>query len=613
MCGIAGIYQLNKQTVTTGHLESMVKALHHRGPDDSGVENMGHVALGFVRLSIIDLSHAGHQPMLSDDERFVLTFNGEIFNYIELREELIQAGYQFKTQTDTEVLLKSYIHWGEDCLSKFNGMWAFVIYDKVKDEVFGARDRFGVKPFYYWETDSSVYWCSEIPPLLSVLPSKPEANEQAVFDYMVFNRTDQTEETFFRNIKKMQHGHCFVLNQQGFKIKKWYDLRKEVKKAKGFADASEFYEAFKSSIALRLRSDVPIGVCLSGGLDSSAIVTTLIDEFKLDTLSTFSAVYLKGDIGDESPFVDEFNEKVKHMHRVYPDGTTLANDLDKFVEAHGEPIPSTGPYAQFKVMELAKGKVVVTLDGQGADEQLAGYHYFFGFYFKDLFLKLRWGRLCREIYTNYKNHKSLLGLKSFVYFLLPTSIKTKTRVSQLSFLTPEFVKKYSNSNSVAGNIYGSASLNEALLDHFEYKLEHLLKWEDRNSMFFSLEARVPFLDYRLVERMIASRASMKIKDGMTKSVLREAMIGKLSEKIRVRKDKTGFDTPQDRWFREPQWQEMISQIVLSDSFASRKIIDVNQAKKLLEDHREGKVQAAKELWKMIHLELWYRKFIDSRR
>ena len=384
-----------------------------------------------------------------------------------------------------------------------------------------------------------------------------------------------------------------------------------MKKAKGFADANEFYDLFKSSIALRLRSDVPIGICLSGGLDSSAIVTAVIDEFKLDTLSTFSAVYNKGDIGDESDFIDEFNQKVKHMYRVYPDGTDLANDLDRFVEAHGEPIPSTGPYAQFKVMELAKGKVVVTLDGQGADEQLAGYHYFFGFYFKDLFLKLRWGRLCIEIYNNYKNHKSFFGLKSFVYFLLPTSIKTKTRVSQLSFLTPEFVKKYSNSNSVAGNIYGSRSLNDSLLDHFEYKLEHLLKWEDRNSMYFSLEARVPFLDYRLVERLAANRASMKIKNGMTKSVLREALIGKLSEKIGLRKDKTGFDTPQDRWFREPQWQKIISDIVLSDLFASRKIIDVQQAKKLLEDKRE--VQAAKELWKMIHLELWYRKFIDPSR
>ncbi len=612
MCGIAGIYHLNKGNIEVSKLEKMVKDLHHRGPDDNGVEYFGHLGLGFVRLSIIDLSPAGHQPMQSEDGRYTITFNGEIFNYIELRQELEQLGHVFSTKTDTEVLLRAYIEWGERCLHRLNGMWAFVIYDKKQDKLFGARDRFGVKPFYYVRVNDELFWCSEIPPLLSVLSGPPEANEQAIFDYMVFNRTDQTEATFFKHIKKLQHGCSFTIEKNEFLIKQWYHLREAVLQSKGFEDSDEFFEAFKSSIRLRLRSDVPIGVCLSGGLDSSAIVSTIVQDFKIETLQTFSAVYKKGDIGDESPFIQELSGMVKNMHKVYPDGNSLLLDLDRFVTAHAEPIPSTGPYAQFKVMELAKGKVVVTLDGQGADEELAGYHYFFGFYFKDLFLKLKWLTLARELYWNYKNHRSLLGIKSFFYFLLPSSIKTKTRVSQFNLLHPKFVGLYSHGNSVAGNIYGSKSLNDALLDHFEYKLEHLLKWEDRNSMYFSLEARVPFLDYRLVERMLASSSEKKIKNGMTKAILRDAMVGRLSEKIRVRKDKTGFDTPQDRWFREEKWMSLMAEIFQSEQFKSRNVVNVDKAMRLLQDHQQGKVQGAKELWKLLHLELWYRKFIDRK-
>jgi asparagine synthase (glutamine-hydrolysing) len=612
MCGIAGIFHLKKQDIELSKIDQMVKDLHHRGPDDHGIEKFGHLALGFVRLSIIDLSPAGHQPMQTTDGRYTITFNGEIFNYLELRQELEQLGHSFITKTDTEVLLKSYVQWGKECLHRFNGMWAFVIYDQLLDQLFAARDRFGVKPFYYVQEDDILFWCSEIPPLLRAVSTSPAANEQAVFDYLVFNRTDQTEATFFKNIYKLQHGCTLTIDRGQIEISKWYDLRKQVKLSSGFKSAHEFLEAFKSSIQLRLRSDVPIGVCLSGGLDSSAIVSTIVQDFGIDNLQTFSAVYKKGDVGDESTFIQELSKLVPEMHKIYPDGQTLMDDLDRFISAHAEPIPSTGPYAQFKVMELAKGKVVVTLDGQGADEELAGYHYFFGFYFKDLFLSLKWLTLCKELYWNYKHHKSLLGVKSFLYFLLPSSIKTKSRVSQFNLLHRNFVAAFSTTNSVAGNIYGSKSLNDALLDHFEYKLEHLLKWEDRNSMFFSLEARVPFLDYRLVEKTLASSADKKIKNGMTKAILREAMMGKLSEKIRVRKDKTGFDTPQDRWFREDKWVHFMYDIFQSEEFRSREIVNVDRAIGLLRAHQAGKIKAAKELWKLLHLELWYRKFIDRK-
>ena len=229
-----------------------------------------------------------------------MLFNGEIYNYIELREELVNEGFKFKTQTDTEVLLNSYIQWGEDCLNRFNGMWAFVILDKVKKEIFGARDRFGVKPFYYSLADNQFIFASDISAILKVLPDKPKPNEATIFDYLVYNRTDQNENTFFCGIMKLQHGHSFHLSlaESRFEIKKWYDLRSNLKKP--FSSPMEYQSQFSSSIGLRLRSDVPVGVCLSGGLDSSAIVSTLLKEYSKNDLKYIFCCIWKGDDGDES-------------------------------------------------------------------------------------------------------------------------------------------------------------------------------------------------------------------------------------------------------------------------------------------------------------------------
>jgi len=293
-----------------------------------------------------------------------------------------------------------------------------------------------------------------------------------------------------------------------------------------------------------------------------------------------------------------------------PDANSLAGDLDQFVKAHAEPIPTTSPYAQYKVMKLAKGKVVVTLDGQGADEELAGYHYFFGFYFKDLFTHGRIAKLSSELYHYLIKHHSLFGIKSFLFFMLPKSIRTKARVNEKGYLNSDFISKYKTSNSIAGNLYGSKNLTNALLDHFEYKLDHLLKWEDRNSMWFSLESRVPFLDYRLVEKTLATSSNWKIRKGMTKYILREAMQGVLPEKIRLRRDKIGFSTPQDEWFREAIWQNIVNGVLDSESFKSRNLIDPIIAKRLYKKHLAREINVSKEIWKWVHLELWFRKFID---
>ena len=609
MCGICGIVNFNNSPVQEDSIHKMMCIQKHRGPDDEGVFVHANIGLGFVRLSIIDLSSAGHQPFHSNNEHYVMVYNGEIYNYIELRDELTALGHSFHTQTDTEVLLTAYQQWGKDCLHRLNGMWAFVIYNKQSGEIFGARDRFGIKPFYYQHTDNQFLFASEIPPILKISKEKPQADMQSVFDYLAFNRTDQTEATFFNKIKKLQHGHCFTINNSGLKISQWYNLRDNLKAP--FISADEFREYFNSSIHLRLRSYVPVGVCLSGGIDSSSITSTLIKAFDMKDLHTFSAVYEAGQSGDESHFIHIYDSQLKNMHLIKPTANSLFEDLTDFVQCHAEPLPSTGIYAQYKVMQLAAEKVVVTLDGQGADEELAGYHYFYGFYFKDLLKRLKIWHLLKEIYYYMINHHSFFGLLTFAYFLLPKTMRTELRVTKAGYIKPEFADAWQVSNSIAGNLYGSSSLHDALLNHFEYKLEHLLKWEDRNSMHFSLEARVPFLDYRLVEKIMSTQAELLINKGMTKYLLREAMRDTLPEAIRMRKDKVGFGTPQDEWFRSELWQAFVNGILESPSFVNRNIIDVNKAKFLYKKHLDKKINISQEIWKWVNLELWFREFIDD--
>jgi asparagine synthase (glutamine-hydrolysing) len=592
--------------------------MKHRGPDDEGVFIENNVGLGFVRLSIIDLSSSGHQPMFSKDERFVLVFNGEIYNYIELRNELEKEGYIFFTRTDSEVMLNAYIKWGEECISRFNGMWAFVIYDRQQKKIFASRDRFGIKPFYYLQTDEYFAFASEISPLISLIDYKPKPDYQTIYDYLVFNRTDHTERTFFEGVKKLQPGHCFNMpfdidgscsaKGQTLSTKRWYSLKDNLKTP--FQTSIEFRELLSSSVGLRLRSDVPVGISLSGGLDSSSIASILLKDYQKSDLNSFSAIYTKGECGDESEFIDEYKPLIKKMHFVTPSPETLYADIPVFIKAHEEPIPTTSSYAQFKVMELAKNHVVVNLSGQGADEQLAGYHYFFGFYFKGLLNSFKWLTLLKEGSAYLKIHKSFFGLKTFGYFLLADSIKNSIRVSEKGYLNDTFVKQYSQSNTITSGLYASSDLHEALLDHFEYKLEHLLKWDDRNSMWFSIELRAPFLDYRLVERTLALPPEKIIKDGITKQILREAMVGILPEKIRCRLDKIGFETPEAEWFRNPLFQIYIWDIIKSKSFRGREMIIPKKAEILYQQHLNRKIDISKEIWKWIHLELWFREFID---
>lgn len=614
MCGICGVIYKNEFNASEQVVKPMMEQMKHRGPNDSGVYCYQNLVLGFVRLSIIDLSDAGHQPMISEDENYVLVFNGEIFNYIEIKEELELLGVSFKSKTDTEVLLRAYIQWGEAVQHKFNGMWAFAIFNKKEQTLFLSRDRYGIKPLYMIENEQIIAFASEIPSLLTQMKSKPKPNYQAIFDYLAFNRTDHLETTFFEEINKLNHGYSALIHlNSGVSIakKRWYDLKKELdKKRFVIKNETDFKDLLVDSVRLRLRSDVPVGVCLSGGLDSSAVVSIIAEKLNRKDVATFSSVFEKGQTGDESEFIDEYLNVVDNMYRVTPEAGDLLNNLNRFVRLHAEPIPTTSPFAQFKVMELAGKHVTVTLDGQGADEILGGYHYFFGFYFKDLLRNFQLKTFVSELVSYLKIHRSLFALKTLFFFLLPESFKAKAQASRKGYFHRDFINRYAKNGKLTGGLYASKSLKESLINHFEYKMEHLLKWEDRNSMHFSIEARVPFLDHRLVEATINLDNHWKIRKGFTKFIFRESMKNILPEKIRMRTDKIGFATPQDLWLRNTQLMDLMRELLTSEKFESRNIIDQNISRRIVEEHLDGKINHAKELWKWFQLELWFREFVD---
>lgn len=610
MCGIAGIINFNQEKVDHLLIKKMMKAMKHRGPDDDGYFIDNNIGLGFVRLSILDLSSYGHQPMISADERYVIVFNGEIYNYLEIRNEL--AGkYSFKSRTDTEVLLYSYIEWGEECLNRFNGMFAFVIFDRLSGKIFGARDRFGIKPFYYFLNEKQFVFASDIPPILNGCEYNAIANDSIIFNYLLTNRTNYSEETFFEGIKKIQPGHKFWIDKGEVNIQMWYDINNYINNT-GFNNENEYYYAFKESIKLQLRSDVPIGVCLSGGLDSSAITSVLLEDSQINNLHSYSVIYDKGDIGDEQEFINVFKNKNINMHFIKPKASDLLFELNNYIEALSEPVPGTSEFAEFKVMQLAKEHSTVILNGQGADEVLGGYDYFYAAYLKELISKLKFYSFFVHCYFLFKHKKLNNSLRYLLFFQVPASIQCFIFKKKSGIIRNEFYTKFKKDSKILLNkFYNFKNLKEFFVNHFKYKFEHHLLWADKSGMYYSLETRFPFIDHNLIEKTLSTRNSHILNKGWTKMILRESLKNILDDKIRLRKDKIGFETPEKKWLKEPKFQEFIFEIINSESFNKRAYFDANKVKNLYEKHLQNKGNFANTIWKAIHLELWLRKFIDK--
>ncbi len=565
MCGIAGGWWRNEATALRS-LTLALQAMHNRGPDDKGLDlfSFGEITLGLVqtRLSIIDLSSAGHQPMHSKDGRWVIVFNGEIYNYRELRDQLRRLGHSFSSDSDTEVLLSAWAQWGEDCLSQLVGMFAFAVLDKQENTLTCVRDAFGIKPFFYSNDTEGFRFASEIPALLAMLPGNPPLNMQRVYDYLVHGDYDSTPNTFYQGINHLPPAHWFSVNLitgNAGEPKQWWAPSVIERPGWRFEDAVEqVREQFLSNIRLHLRSDVQVGAALSGGIDSSAVVCAMRHLESQMPIHTFSYIAEGSDVNEEY-WVDRVNAHVGAIsHKVSVTAADLARDLDDMVRTQGEPFGSTSIYAQYRVYQLAKeAGVTVTLDGQGADEMLAGYNGYPGQRLRSL-LETGQFRAAWKFWNNWSKwpgRNRTLAAKYLVSELTDGSVYRflrkldgKTNVPDWITILPLLewgvVLEKPRIRPEIGH-KGRRVVDELALSLTRRGIPTLLRHGDRNSMRFSVESRVPFLTLDMVNLLLSMPEEYLIsKSGETKSVFRAAMRGIVPDDILDRKDKIGFATPE---------------------------------------------------------------------
>ena len=615
MCGILAVVSNKKTLEIVALLEKNIGYLNHRGPDAERIKTYGKIVLGHKRLSIIDLSDAGIQPMESDDKELIIVLNGEIYNYIELKEELIANGIQFKTNTDTEVLLKGFQQYGAKILEKINGMFVFLIWNSRNEELFIARDRFGIKPLYYSEFNGNIVFCSEIYPIMKITNNN-SPNHDLIYDYLVKANVDHTDQTFVNEIKRFPAGYYGTLKEGLFQFNQYWNLSIEVKKLERElrnkeieAVKRDIQERFISAIILRLRSDVTVGSCLSGGIDSSSIVSIvsqLLNNSAKTNFQTFTASYGEWFKKDEKKYVDILSAQTGFKSNfTYPDLGKLNRDFNNFLLKQGEPIPTLSPFAQYCVMELARNqKTIVLLDGQGADEILAGYDYLVGYYLFELIKKFRILKLAREIFHQLKR-KNILALQVMIFQLLPNFLQIKLSPKDKSILQSNFKKKYRKRSEVERLIYSKRTLNEVLISHLDYKIQPLLRWEDRNSMAFSIENRVPFLDHNFVTYILALPSSFKIKNGITKWIFREAMKDVLPEPILERRDKIGFEAPEEKWIKDENFT-LINELENNLHKHLLAIVSEKKLENLLHRRTKGKLnnKQTKLLFRVACLNKW---------
>jgi len=622
MCGIFGV--IGK--TNANELLEISKILKHRGPDDEGfcsIPDVKHFsgpdtvkalsfqqingdlngAFGYRRLSIIDLSVKSHQPMEKDG--YVVVFNGEIYNFASIRRELENLGHHFNSSGDTEVLLTSYIQWGERCVDHFNGMWAFSIWDPKRRVIFASRDRFGIKPFLYFHSGKYFAFASEEKALLkfSKVPNEPDLEDAK--RYLVWGMQNFSENCMFKGIKRLLPSHSLVFNVDTGELKtyKYWDVNPNTERAVYDEKQAQVYfqkfrEIFTDAVKLRLISDVKVGTALSGGIDSSSIVYTVGKVMKTQNITsigdiqyTFSAVY--GNYrADESKWIDLVAKETEvNSLKVIPDHEDLAINLETLAYVHDEPFDSTSTYAQYRVMKLVRESgVTVTLDGQGGDEIAGGYPLYMpimileNFPNKTFFAEIKnlkkanasFGLLLRTIATRYMNDSAQKryfteiskGLFNRKIPFIPYGGRSKSEFSHM-------------------NLRAWSDIREELVD--------LLKTADRNSMAFSIESRFPYLDYRLVEFAMSVPSAYKIHNGWTKYLSRRSFEDLINKEVLWRKDKLGFPTPQKEWF-ELGFSNFAMNYISNSKFL--KHLDVNV----------GGTFSHKLLWRLVNLAAWAKVF-----
>lgn len=626
MCGIAGyIDKSKKYKADRAFVKKMTDVLIHRGPDAEGQWADERVALGHRRLSIIDLDAKSNQPMVSHDGRYVITFNGEIYNYIEIRQELRRNGAVFQTNSDTEVIIEAYRAYGTECFNRFNGMWAFALYDRDEQKLIVSRDRFGIKPVYTVDNDDVFIFASEIKAIIAAFPQENIPNETCIYRYLSGSVNEDTDEQcFYKNVKIFPPAHYLVydVRQHTKDYRRYWEVDEQLfynKWIKGRSPVKTFKQLFESAIGLRLRADVAVGACLSGGLDSSAIVGCASKKFG-KKMHTFSSIYTDKECNEE-PYIRKVNELWDTVpHYIKPDDyeKSFTKYIEDLTRHHDQPTGGASLYSQYMVMKGVQGNVKVVLDGQGADELFAGYIPYYSYYISDLMDKNTFWSKCKAIkmLTIVKKEwpdiigavstdtiVRLVGLKNSFLF------QNKSRINDLKIkrsarlFTDAFMECVHDTSQK--EIQCASHLNTRLCnDVLNKSIPSLLHNEDGNSMTFSIESRVPFLDYRIVEFAIALDGTYKIHNQWTKWIIRKACREYLPKEVAKRKNKMGFPAPFARWLREGSSREELKKEIYA--FGDRNIVPRDTIDRFYREHISGDADFSDMLFRFYSMELWFK-------
>jgi asparagine synthase (glutamine-hydrolysing) len=603
MCGIAGEIRFDGTTSNLDNTREMCRLQLHRGPDDDGFFAEGPVSLGIRRLAIIDLTK-GLYPITNETRDLQLVFNGEIYGYQQLRNELIKLGHQFSSNTDSETVVHSYEEWGTDCVAKFNGMFAFALWDGRKQLLWLVRDHFGIKPLYYYTDQQFLIFASEIKPILGYPGIKYGPNENVIRQYLETGLVDVSEETFFTGIYRLMPAQYILTDPKGkFKTETYWkpSVSAVINGSPSAAEVQQTSNRFLEAIDRQIISDVSVGTCLSGGIDSSSIVCAIKKLYPSGAVSTggrvrtFSSVF-PGSRIDESEYISEVCERTQsEFNWVTPTADEFWNDLQTLVKCQEEPFISPSVYAQWRVMKLAKEHgLTVMLDGQGADELLVGYTHYYPDYLMTLKRRRKYLTLISETLRSFQINWPFM--KAYLKNRI-TGTNDRKKMMRISGSYESRVR--------AGNLSRSLELDVSAIS-----LPALLRYEDKNSMFHSLEARVPFLDQVLFDEVASLPLSHKLRNGVTKYVFRLAMKGILPEKILARKNKIGFEIPERRWIANDLRDRLYS--FFDGNLLAKNYYDLNALRKLLEKS-ELSDGGCQRVWRTLNFEVWYQEFFANRR
>jgi asparagine synthase (glutamine-hydrolysing) len=615
MCGFSAVVALDGQRPDLAVVKRMSTLLAHRGPDDDGLFEEAHVALAFRRLAILDLAPSSHQPMLSADARHVIVFNGEIYNFLELRDELKSLGHVFASQGDTEVLLAAYRQWGSACLERLNGMWAFVIYDRRERTLFGARDRFGVKPLFVYRDARVLVLASEIKAIRDSGAASLATDWRTVAAHLLEDRLDADTRSFYEGVQHLPAGTAFEVDARGnMRSWKYWSLERIIQEPADDGDPVEaFRSLFADSVRLRMRSDVPVGVQLSGGLDSTSIISSMARQLPAGA-PLFAFCYMAPQFDETAQIEATLAQTNAQLVRLESTPTELWHDLQAHLWYQDEPVHSFTSVVGYRLMALARSHgVKVLLNGQGADEVLAGYANYFDDYWADLLSSGRLLTVAREMGDYAQQHgrsatalggRSLRRLLQYVASGSPGYAALAAHRRQIRLRANPWVSDRIKNYLQPQRERPAASLVQSLRRSVESApLPLYLRVEDRNSMAHGVEVRLPFLDYRLVTLSFRLGAQWKISGASTKQLLRQAMRGQIPEIVRTQVRKLGFPTPMDEWFRGELY-EPLQDLLSSRNVREADVWNLPAVSNAARRHRSGEISCGGRLFDVAQVSLW---------